>query len=262
MNDVSGCQGQGAAAAYGARHSQSNPLEDGAVAGCMQAGAAMGGAALNELGARNSSMPAHFDALHRENADPWGVRSRWYERRKTRLILAALPREHYGTVFEPGCSVGGNSVALAPRCDLLVASDASALAVERAREAVVAFPHVRVEQWCLPWQWPVGRNDLVVVAELAYYLDDEAFDRFIAWVPEALHEGGHLLMCHWRARIADACRSGDTVHGAAMQQLNLLHVGAWQDDDMRIDVWQRGGNTSVAAAGGAQEAAARQGAVA
>jgi hypothetical protein len=36
-------------------------------------------------------------------------------------------------------------------------------------------------------------------------------------------------------------------------------VGGWQDDDMRIDVWQRGGDVSVAAAGGAQEAIAQEG---
>ncbi|MCS4511694.1 class I SAM-dependent methyltransferase [Xylophilus ampelinus] len=202
----------------------------------------------------------HFDALHRDRSDPWGVRSRWYERRKTGLIMAALPRERYASVFEPGCSIGGNSVALAGRCDRLVASDASAPAVERARHALASFPHVRVEQWYLPWQWPAQRSDLVVVSELAYYLDDDAFDRFLAWVPEALHEGGHLLMCHWRARIGDAHRSGDAVHGAALQQLHLLRVGGWQDDDMRIDVWQRGGDASVAAVGGAQEALAQEGA--
>ncbi len=208
------------------------------------------------------SVLTHFDTLHQDSPDPWGVRSRWYERRKTGLIMAALPRERYGSVFEPGCSVGGNSVALAVRCDHLVASDASMPAVERARTALASCPHARVEHWHLPWHWPTDRSDLIVVAELAYYLDDEAFDRFLAWVPEALHEGGHLLMCHWRARIADAYRSGDAVHGAALQQLHLLRIGGWQDDDMRIDVWQRGGNASVAAVGGAQEALAERGAAA
>ena len=204
-----------------------------------------------------SPVSAHFDALHRDSTDPWGVHSRWYERRKTQLIMAALPREHYGAVFEPGCSVGGNSVALALRCDRLVASDASAAAVQRARCALAGFPHARVEQWSLPWQWPTERNDLVVVGEVAYYLDDDAFERFLAWVPESLREGGHLLMCHWRARIADAHRSGDAVHAAALHRLHLLHVGGWQDDDMRIDVWQRGGEASVAAVGGAQESVGR-----
>lgn len=202
---------------------------------------------------------AHFDELHRDSADPWGVRTRWYERRKTDLIMAALPRERYGSVFEPGCSVGGNSLRLADRCDRLVASDASRSAVERARHALSKHSHVRVEHWQLPWQWPAQRSDLVVVAELAYYLDEDAFDRFLAWIPQALEEGGQLLMCHWRARIADAHRSGDAVHGAALQHLQLLRVGGWQDDDMRIDVWQRGGDVSVAAAGGAQEAIAQEG---
>lgn len=219
----------------------------------------MSGVATDATHEKGSSESAHFDALHRDSADPWGVHSRWYERRKTQLLLAALPREHYGTVFEPGCSVGGNSAALAERCDRLLASDASAPAVVHARRALAGCPHAHVEHWSLPWQWPVDRSDLVVVAELAYYLDDDAFNRFLDWVPGSLRDGGQLVMCHWRARISDAHRSGDAVHADAFRRLPLLSVGGWQDKDMRIDVWQRGGQPSVAAAGGAQETMGSEG---
>jgi len=191
--------------------------------------------------------PAHFEALHSASADPWGVHRRWYERRKRALLLSALPREHYGFAFEPGCSVGGNTVALAARCSRLVAADASAAAAMRASEAVAGLPQVRVEHWRFPDCWPSEACDLVVVAELAYYLGDADFARFLAQVPAQLAPGGHLLLCHWRAPIADAFRSGDSVHEAALAGLPLAHVGAWLDDDMRVDVWQNGGAPSVAA---------------
>jgi len=193
---------------------------------------------------------AHFDALHRASRDPWGVHDRWYEQRKRQLLLAALPRERYRLGFEPGCSVGGNSRALAARCDVLVASDASAAAIDRAQAHLADLPTVRVAHWQFPQKWPESPCDLVVVAELAYYLQPEARDRFLAEAPQHLSNDGHLLMCHWRHRIADASIDGDSLHALARQRLEptLLHVGGWCDADMRIDVWQYGGDASVAKA--------------
>ncbi len=205
------------------------------------------------------SMPApfasadHFDALHRDSADPWGVHARWYERRKRDLLLAALPRARYGQIYEPGCSVGGNTLALAVRCDRLVASDASRAAIDRAASALAGFDNVELLHGRFPALWPTTPSDLVVVAELAYYLPNEDFQRFLATVADHLQPGGQLLMCHWRGRIGDAATSGDAVHTEARQVVPLAHVGGWQDEDMRIDVWQRGGQTSVATTGGAQE---------
>lgn len=191
---------------------------------------------------------SHFDALHRASPDPWGVHDRWYEQRKRELLLAALPRRHYRLGFEPGCSVGGNSRALAGRCDMLVCSDASTSALDRAHAHLADLPNVRLAHWRFPERWPAMPCDLLVVAELAYYLSDAERDAFLAEAPARMADGGHLLMCHWRKPIADAVVSGDTLHALARQTLEpaLQHMGAWCDADMRIDVWQRGGNPSVA----------------
>jgi SAM-dependent methyltransferase len=205
------------------------------------------------MAATQPAGPIHFDALHRSSNDPWGVFSHWYERRKRDLILAALPRQHYGLGFEPGCSVGGNSRALAARCGTLVACDASAPAIARAGAALADVPNLQLEHWTFPQRWPEAPCDLVVVAELAYYLSASDLQDFMTGVRARLAPGGHLLLCHWRAPIADACVGGDDVHEQARRHIALDHVGGWCDEDMRIDVWQRGGTTSVAAAGGAQE---------
>lgn len=200
---------------------------------------------------------AHFDQLHARSADPWGVHTRWYERRKRDLLLAALPRPRYAQGFEPGCSVGGNTVALAARCDRLIASDASAAALERAAATLSGAGHVALQHWRFPQHWPEAPSDLIVVAELAYYLPPADFAHFLAQVPGHLQRGGHLAMCHWRAPVADAPAHGDGVHAQARDTLALDHVGGWCDEDMRIDVWQNGSGTSVAEAGGAQERLAR-----
>jgi trans-aconitate methyltransferase len=77
--------------------------------------------------------PEYFEQLYRDDDDPWRFRTRWYEARKRQLTLAALPDEHYATVFEPGCSIGLLTADLASRCDHLLAMDISAEALHQAR---------------------------------------------------------------------------------------------------------------------------------
>jgi hypothetical protein len=190
---------------------------------------------------------SHFDELHLASVDPWGVHTRWYEQRKRELLLAALPRRHYRHGFEPGCSVGGNSRALAARCDRLTVSDASLVALDQARINLADLPSVRLENWRFPEQWPATPCDLVVISEFGYYLDEAAVGRFLELAPDKLAEGGNLLMCHWRKPIPDAFFDGDSLHAMAHGSFGqrLQHVGGWCDADVRIDVWQRGGNPSV-----------------
>ena len=54
----------------------------------------------------------YFEAMYRESQDPWSLSTRWYERRKYALTVAALPRARYRSAFEPGCSVGELSALL------------------------------------------------------------------------------------------------------------------------------------------------------
>lgn len=68
----------------------------------------------------SGSLPASFfRQMCAEDADPWGFQRRWYEQRMYACTLAALPRPSYRRGFEPGCSVGMLSAALAQRCATL-----------------------------------------------------------------------------------------------------------------------------------------------
>ena len=77
-----------------------------------------------------------------------GTRARFYERRKRDIVLACLPRPSFRRAFEPGCATGALSVALAERCDELVAWDVAAAAVDRLRRT--APQNVIVEQGGIP----------------------------------------------------------------------------------------------------------------
>jgi SAM-dependent methyltransferase len=196
-------------------------------------------------------MPAgYFDAMYAASPDPWGFRDRWYEQRKRAVTTAALPRARYTRAFEPGCSIGVLTADLAGRCDAVVAGDPSDAAVLAAREALAGQPHVTVERMTVPEDWPPGWFDLVVLSEVAYYLDPAAIDRLAERCLDSLTEGGTLLACHWRHPVADYPVGGDEVHArlAARPELHPLvhHV----ETDFVLDVWSLGAVPSVAEAGG------------
>lgn len=181
---------------------------------------------------------SYFDGLFADSDDPWGFRTRWYEARKRALTLASLPAARYESAFEPGCANGELSFELAARCDKLLVSDGAPAAVATARERLAPLQHVQVLQAWLPQQWPQGAFDLVVVSELAYYLDAATFEAFVARMRASLQPGGTVLACHWRRPIAGCMFDGDTVHRAMHAALGLPRLGTTIDADFRLDVWQ------------------------
>src|ERR1700759_4485189 len=88
----------------------------------------------------------YFERRFRENADPWGFETRWYERRKYNLVLAALPQARYASAFEPGCANGAFSELLAARCDKLLCSEIATTPAAQAERRLRAYPHVKVER--------------------------------------------------------------------------------------------------------------------
>jgi hypothetical protein len=160
---------------------------------------------------RLSSAPvSRFTELYADGNDPWDTGS-WYERRKRAVLLAALPREAYGTAFEPACGAGELSVELARRCELVLASDPVRAAVERAR-ARSADLAVRVEEAALPSAVPSGPVDLAVFSEILYYLDDEAVFETVDRTRAALRPGADVVLVHWRGWPAEAPRDAEATH--------------------------------------------------
>jgi SAM-dependent methyltransferase len=181
--------------------------------------------------------PDYFEALFRANDDPWKFRSRWYEERKRALTLACLPARRYEMAYEPGCANGELSAALAERCDRLVASDGAAAAVEIARGRLATLAHVEVRQMWIPDEWPQQSFDLIVVSELAYYLDGAAIETLVHRIRGSLRPGGTVLACHWRRRIEGCLFDGNEVHRLMNQHLQLHMLSDVVEPDLRLQVW-------------------------
>ncbi len=181
-----------------------------------------------------------FDRMYAATDDPWGYRVRWYEERKRALLLASLSRRSYENVLELGCGNGETSLALAPRCQQLLALDGSQRAVTLAGRKLAGHPHAEARQALLPDDWPEGPFDLVVVSEMAYYLCDRDLDAMLHKLSGVLREAGEVVFCHWRHPIAGCAMNGDQVHARARQwgeQDGLRLLSHHEEPDFLLDVY-------------------------
>lgn len=200
---------------------------------------------------------SHFDALYAAARDPWGFEHRWYEERKRSVTLSALPERRYGTAYEPGCSTGVLTEALAGRCGSLLASDASTVALARAAERLADRRGVRLERRVLPQEWPDGTFDLVLLSEILYYFADDDLREVAERAVAAVAAGGTLLAVHWRHPSADHPQPVASVDRAlAAAAGGLVRTVRHREDDFDLVVYlrpgagERAGRLSVAARAG------------
>ena len=186
---------------------------------------------------------ARFDAMFSESDDPWKFRERWYEERKRALTLALLPHRRYGSAFEPGCANGELSASLATRCDRLLASDGSAAAVEAAKRRAAGTENIELMQAWMPDDWPGRHFDLIVVSELAYYLDAAALDALVDRIRASLNPGGVLLACHWRRPIEGCSFTGDEVHARLADRMSWPRLSSLVEADFRLETWCEDGRS-------------------
>jgi protein-L-isoaspartate O-methyltransferase len=190
--------------------------------------------------------PAYFEAMYAESSDPWGFTSRWYERRKYALTLAALPRERYRRGFEPGCSIGVLSALLATRCDSLLATDVAPAAVELATERLAAYDGVAVAELAVPQDWPEGSFDLIVLSEIGYYLSADDLELMLDRAVASLEPGGTLAAVHWRHPVADYPLRGDDVHDVLATSPELHRLVRHEEADLILEVFEAEPAISVA----------------
>lgn len=181
-----------------------------------------------------ASSTSYFDKLYEGfETDPWGLDDRWYERRKRDLVLAALPRERFVRIFEPGAATGALTARLRERSDEVVAWEQSAEARRRSHDPDVAAGRI-------PDEWPDGEFDLIVLSEVGYYCPDPG--ALVIRVEASLADDGVLVACHWRHAAADHAHTGDEVHDALAAlplHRDVHHVEA----DFVLDVWSRHGRS-------------------
>lgn len=178
-----------------------------------------------------------LDRLHQEEADPWGVESRWYEHRKRDLLLAMLPRRRFVHALEVGCSTGALAEALRTRSERVLAVDRSSAALAAARARFQLDDHVTVLELEVPHEWPHDvAFDLIVVSEVGYFLSPAELDSLVQRITGSLGPDGVVVLCHWRHPVEGWVLEADDVH-RRFEDSGLPGLKAtYQDRDVEIRV--------------------------
>jgi hypothetical protein len=192
----------------------------------------------------------YFDAMYAQSPDPWQLAGRWYEQRKYAMTMAMLPRPRYRHAYEPGCSVGVLTEMLSRRCDHVTATDVATTALEATAERLARAglsDRVTLERRSLDSCWPTDGFDLVVLSEVAYYLDAESLREVLDRECPRLATGATLIAAHWRHPVDDYPMTGDEANFVIAATIDLQTVAHYSDGDVVIDVFVNGQAQSVAA---------------
>lgn len=208
---------------------------------------------------RHETTGPDVDAWYATDDDPWGVGSRWYERRKRQVALTALGRERYRLAWDAASGTGHLAAELTERCDALVATDAAQRAVELTRQrlsrqtdAAGSSAVSRCEAVAEPCRLPdapasAAGADLVVLSEVLYYLPDadraalpDLLERVTAPGPQGAPP--EVLLVTWRHEPHDGFLSGEAAHSelaSALAERGWHHAVHHEEDDFVLDLLTR-----------------------
>lgn len=139
----------------------------------------------------------YFKGMYATESDPWQFATSAYERDKYTATLAALPRARYASALEVGCSIGVFTHQLCPRCDTLLGLDVVPSVLDQARARCADCPNAIFKLSAVPGDWPDGKFDLVLISEVAYYLDRPDLARLVGRVGNALLPEADIVLVHW-----------------------------------------------------------------
>ena len=189
---------------------------------------------------RTTFRPTYFDALYASDSDPWKLASSGYEREKYAITVASLPKPHYQSAFEIGCSIGVLTQKLAARCDRLLAIDAALASLIEARRRCAKLPNVRIDQMFVPDEWPDDAFDLILLSEVVYFMDEQDVARLTAQTAHCLRPSGNVVLVHWTGA-TNYPLSGDEAAELFIDMIGpaVNVVSRSRYDAFRIDVLMR-----------------------
>jgi protein-L-isoaspartate O-methyltransferase len=182
---------------------------------------------------------AFFEARYRTSSDPWRFSSATYELNRYRATLDALSRPNYARGFEPGCSIGVLTAALAGRVKHLIACDIAETAVARAKERCREFRNVEIHHRNAAQGPPDGTFDLMVFSELGYYFSVNQLTDLTQQMVARLAAGGEFVAVHWLGTSSDHLLHGDVVHEVLADNLRCDWIGGSRYAGFRIDSWRQ-----------------------
>jgi hypothetical protein len=187
----------------------------------------------------SSMSTADFEALYRNDSDPWGYQSSEYEQRKYEATRAACGPGPFDCTLELGASIGVFSAMLVGRCRALITIDAAPTAVRDARARLSGAPTAEVLLGEIPEAIPVTSYDLVVASEILYYLPPPTLQATLACLAARMEPGARLVAVHWRPAGPERPFTAAEVHAQVRAQPWLTPLACSPTDDYLLDVLER-----------------------
>ncbi len=185
--------------------------------------------------------PSFFEAMYRQNHDPWQFARSESELERYRAILQALAGRRYSAAFEPACSIGVLTAQLAALADQVVSIDISPTAVELARERCASLSNVEIHCMSITEAANVLLSrvhfDLLVLSEIGYYFDREAWSNVLRSLLDRVEPGCVVLTSHWLGYSEDHYIDGDEVHQVVAANGRLYLEHAERHESFRLDRW-------------------------
>ncbi len=164
---------------------------------------------------------AGFEKVFSDDPDPWRTFSDHDEGVKRAAIRQAIGAGPHGRVLELAAGNGSNSRMIAARALRLDATEATAAGTRLVGSALRDHsPRARSIRLAVPARFPRTRYDVIIIAELLYYLSPLAMQRTARDVAKALRPGGQLVLAHHRIDFHDFAQ-----HATHLQQAFLNQTG-------------------------------------
>ncbi len=183
---------------------------------------------------------AYFEDLYRADPDPWRFQTSAYEAGKYARTLAVVAEAPVARGLEVGCSIGVLTLQLASRCDRLVATELSEIALDQARRRCAAHDNIDFVLARRVSDGIDGAFDLMLLSEVIYFWDDRDLQEVAAAIRTHLSPDGRLILVHWLGETDFPRSADDAVRFLFALIGDLVEVEAeTRNGDYRLDVWRR-----------------------
>ncbi|GAA1847245.1 hypothetical protein GCM10009813_06650 [Brevibacterium marinum] len=178
-----------------------------------------------------------FDDVHQTRTDPWTVWESKYEIAKRETLVTHLPSRSFSHILEIGCSVGALTRDLVDCGTKVTAVDASCEALKTAQRLQLRVPtKVEFVHATVPFTWPEGHFDCVVLSETGFYLTRSQLQRTLERIDGSTPSRFVLVLCHWKGEIRDWPLNADEVHDVCLSHWTRYRTEFHTDAEYRLDI--------------------------
>jgi 2-polyprenyl-3-methyl-5-hydroxy-6-metoxy-1,4-benzoquinol methylase len=131
-----------------------------------------------------------------EQRDPWSYETSSYEQRKYERSLELIPPIAGLQILEVGCAEGVFTALLAAQGSKVLGVDVCERALSRAAERCAGSPAVHFARLDISSDPVEGTFDVVMCAEVLYYLHHAGLRRARDRLVAALKPDGHMVLVH------------------------------------------------------------------